>query len=267
MRDDDNLPNEFRFPSLKHDGRMYRVYRSGYSYDRSKSRDPIGNWAVAFETYGDGQVQHSNEWVVQRESFDDWCSSLATHLMEHKELIPIIAYHAGSVDSDDAIEFAIKVKYDPEKEYPKLRYCLEERKMSRHEKYRHDRRWEEAHQYIDGTLDGCCRVLNFATCYDLFAHMARWVHLRERYQAITKRDQGADGHAFKDRFKLDGVESWDAFRCLRELIESSAAIHRAECAIRNWKCEKERQERRRQEQAAIETSKAATLAAAEAAVS
>ena len=114
---------------------------------------------MEFQTYRDGNIQHSYATPVLKENWIDCLNSLVFDLMEKPEHVEIIAngydWPRNRTEREDII-FATSLIYKEEKP---AWYCLNERKFSKSESKKHDKRWEEIASWMDGTNHAIGRIL------------------------------------------------------------------------------------------------------------
>ena len=120
-------------------------------------------WAKFFQTYGDGQVQHSAETPFAREMLPDFLGSLACALAgakEHErfEMLEIVSKHWPRHPVGKArIRFALSLKCKEKTQYYDSQAC----KVSTAESKRNDRRWEaiKSHDtHVDGSIQSAAII-------------------------------------------------------------------------------------------------------------
>jgi hypothetical protein len=167
------------FPSLQHPDKY------AYKYDSH----PDGyqgtvhcNFRV-YETFGDGQCQHSPDWPIARNLMADYLASLATVMLEDTQLIDNTHYLIDCGPNQNQIAFAASVVHkESDDGYQKRRYCsLSELKVSSSASKEHDRRYERIQPWCDGSPDSIYRILIPASPIDLqryaYAESIRqWIH-------------------------------------------------------------------------------------------
>ncbi len=136
-----------------------------------------------YETYGDGQCQHSPDWPIARNLMADYLASLATAMLEDTELIDNTHYLIDCGPNDAQIAFAASVIHkDSDESYQKRRYFSpNELKLSSSASKEHDRRFEQIQSWCDGSPDSIYRILIRASPTDLeryaYAESIRqWIH-------------------------------------------------------------------------------------------
>ncbi len=128
-------------PSILHaDKRAYKLQRSGTD---NRGNAPLLCELTQYETYGDGTVQHSNDWCAQFSELVDVCLSLTTAMLaepnaQHWEWLP---HQSDNLDST-ALRFALSVKHKESKNGSRQYFSWSERKLTTADK-RNDRRFEE----------------------------------------------------------------------------------------------------------------------------
>jgi hypothetical protein len=135
-----NVGYEFNSDSLSHTSDQY--YRNHASY--------LGRGFLEYETYGDGNVKHNYSHPVGKEHWIDFFTSLALHLENNRGDVEILYqsyYWPRKAEREDII-FASTVIY---KEDKPVWFNTNERKVSRSESKKHDKRWEEIVSWMDGS--------------------------------------------------------------------------------------------------------------------
>lgn len=148
-----------KFPSLK------QPMEIGFAYDTDawSNRTPDVHYHFrAFQTYGDGLIQHSNDWPVTREQFADYVASFAKAMLADEELIGTAFYAVGRGRVDDkAIAFAASVVYkESDGDYGKRRYVsfsLKEISKGRSKEF--DKRFQQIEPWMDGSPKAVFRML------------------------------------------------------------------------------------------------------------
>jgi hypothetical protein len=144
-----------------------------------------------FDTYGDGLVQHSPDIPVSEEYAIDFLESLAAALLDDDQLAYDLVHKFNDGLHTDGIKFAAGLVYNEAKDaWPnKLRYfSVSERKVTRSESKRHDKRYTELRSWHDGTPQATFNMLTTEYADGL----TRWQQvntIREWYgQAIERND-------------------------------------------------------------------------------
>jgi hypothetical protein len=155
------------FKSLANPNYRYTWHKSGYNSPVSDYRNRssrIGDNSGWFDTYGDGDCQHSAESPV---GLDLACDYLAS-------LLKLLAETSDATVRDEMLEclendwpklymarseftFALSVKHKPGK---RMYYSKQERKISSAESKRYDKRWDEVTEYQDGSPKSAYAILN-----------------------------------------------------------------------------------------------------------
>jgi hypothetical protein len=145
-----------------------------------------------FETFGDGQIQHSADWPVTTEFLADFLLSMAQCALTDEEFTQELFFTMHRGPSERDIEFAASVIYKKPaegKEYsaPKRYFSLEERKISSAESKRHDKRYFEIGDQFDGSGKSIIAVL----CWEKRDWLGQWEAYQTAnavYQWCQKRD-------------------------------------------------------------------------------
>jgi hypothetical protein len=165
----------------------------GFAYDtdaytRNAATDSYFRF---FETYGDGLCQHSHDGCVQPEMLADYLASLTQAMLADNELADKVAWRLQAGPREDDLRFAATLRFkESDREYGKRRYwSLAEKKVSSNPDKRHDKRYQEFAEWMDGSASAILGVVVPEHC-DGF----------ERYCYITRvRQWGFDQPEVKAR--------------------------------------------------------------------
>lgn len=138
---------KFNFPSIAHSSKY------GYAYDsESWNGTETHSSFRMYETYGDGQIQHSGDWPVTLEYLADYLASLASAMLPNEELTREVRYVVCRRPDRDKIEFAASVVWkESDNSYSKRRYySIGERKI-KGSAAQYDTRYKEINKYQDGS--------------------------------------------------------------------------------------------------------------------
>ena len=247
--------NTATFPSLKNatlpkDRHINYVVHSSRMdlWDECRRGWPLAQWAGFFQTYGDGNIQHSPEAAVQVDAFVDFCASLAKAILDGNTIAwKILAQHLPPGVNTERIRFAMSVQH---KEGKTRYYSMSEKKVSSSESKAHDRRWEKVEDWMDGSVTATYRLARgngsdykFLEAYGI-AHQVRetCALLNDDYGPLPTEMLGAD-----DRFDTLTVrDQFDAFRSIQSLAK---AWHEREYGERLVNCLLENLKRRQEENA------------------
>lgn len=106
--------------------------------------------AAWYQTYGDGNIQHSHDVICGVRHFFEWTASFADYLLKHPE-VELPSYPLGlPTVNREQVEFLLSVKFREDK---RQWYNPGDRKVSASESKRHDKRWIEVPRWADGTID------------------------------------------------------------------------------------------------------------------
>lgn len=146
-------------PSVAKPNIRYVIYESWS--DNPTNGKGFHDKVTAFDTYGDGNVQHCHEWSVQPDDFRDFLESLMLYLGDHSsdEWFPVMGgcgmwpdrQGASSTDRK-VLAFASSPLYKDDKHSFNRTYNLRECKVSTAEGKRHDKRWESVQSWMDGSF-------------------------------------------------------------------------------------------------------------------
>lgn len=215
------------FASLAKPNYRYTWHKSGY-------RSPIAdyrNHGLAdncgwFDTYGDGETQHSAEAAVGLDWACDYFASLLKCLAESTDPAARDAM-LECLDGDwpklymarAEFTFAMSVKHKPGKQQY---YSKEDRKVSGAESKRHDRRWEEVTERQDGSPRSAFAILCSGRCDRLHNYLIA-LELADVW-----RDENGQTIAYKDCAQLCGMVAddtdgdWDGNH---KLLENANNLH------------------------------------------
>ena len=151
----------FVFPSIANQNLRYRIYEdsdSNPAYDWRRSSTGI-NWRVsAFDTMGDGEVQHSPDYMPPKEETVDFISSLFAALSQIQPgTLPKCLenlFHSNNDPSLEFLEFCWNVKEAPEDSFKYAYVNLRDLKRSMSESKSHDKRWLKLENYLCANSKG-----------------------------------------------------------------------------------------------------------------
>lgn len=145
------------FASLRKPNIRYRIYTSFIDVPPDSTRNPsrcLSEKATSFDTYGDGDVQHTHEWFINGiEDCTDALQSLALAILDGKVEASLVAEmwpNPCHLCKDEVYQFAAGLRYDIDK--PTAYFNLHDMKVSRSESKRHDKRWEKVESWHDGSF-------------------------------------------------------------------------------------------------------------------
>ena len=173
------------FPSIQHsDKYAFRYDSCPDGYDGAVHY----NFRL-YETYGDGQCQHSPARPITREFMADYLASIATAMLDDAELIDAAGYIIDCGPNQARIAFAASVLYKPsDSSYSKTRYfSIEEQKISSSSSKQHDRRYEPIAAWCDGTPGAIQQMLLRSIPDDLRRYACAYA-IREWVLTSTKLD-------------------------------------------------------------------------------
>ena len=173
------------FPSIQHpDKYCYRYDSCPEGYHGAVNC----NFRI-YETYGDGQCQHSPDRPITREFMADYLASIATAMLDDAELVDATSYVLDSGPNQVRIAFAASVIYKPsDSSYSKTRYfSSEEQKISGSSSKQHDRRYEPIAIWCDGTPGAIQQILLQSSPDDMRRYACAYA-IREWVLTRTKLD-------------------------------------------------------------------------------
>jgi len=232
------LRSRFTFKSRENGDKI------GYSFDRADLSNHtgfygnpaqyLGQHCYQYDTYGDGSTQHSPDYLVGKEGLRDYWGSLAYHLVEHPEDIPIVEKEWPRGISTTTVAFFMKVKHDPNK---KRWYCLATEKVSASEKKRHDKRWQEVPEWADGTTNAIYRFM-IQSFHSFTDRLVRISQIRDAVANMTNSWDWVDYEELFGMKRLDTVER-QVLQAIDSFVESFRALESAKgvvsCLDNNWR--------------------------------
>lgn len=250
----------FRFASLASPDKTGYVLCTDHQalWDVNYGRDTLSYCSGQYDTYGDGLTAHSSTYGVGKDQFGDYCASLAAWLLEpaaneyqqkeKDEALKSLAWNWPS-PSVERIRWLAALKPAEEKRW----YNLSDRKISKSDSKRHDKRWNEVPEatreiWRDGDVKlsfwGNVTQRVDRMIWDaldqprrkIFEHFAELMHiyetLREEYNLSWAAD---DPNHPCDIMGLDHKRVWNAFNALSELVTAWRARERAGVDLFNWR--------------------------------
>lgn len=191
----DNFPNQIRFPSLMNGSKYGFVLNKDWQefWDTTR-RHPIrflSDRCGFYETYGDGLVQHSPACAVTIEMWEDYCLSLANHVLTHSHHLAFVgdvlhSQFCRMANMRQYFTFYMSLRYDEKKPH---RYFSTDSdffgKVSASESKRHDKRWTAIPSEADGSAKFIWSMLG---CYPGGLHDSalKCFTLREQFQDLCR---------------------------------------------------------------------------------
>lgn len=226
------------FKSLADPNSRRYVVESNRLFDRCDNEmlSPHIGW---FETYGDGDCQHCPNSPVGVALFCDFCASAAEYLSgvavsDAEELCRILSSemkHFGMVDGD-RIRALRAVVY---KEGKRRWFDRSTGKVSASDSKRHDRRWEEVVQWMDGGFDAVLGLVGGGRGSFLYV-AAVYQDFREVWR-IQTGDDGKNPWQFFEWLYYSVEEcyhAFNAFNALRLLVKSWECKQDAARSLECW---------------------------------
>ena len=143
------------FASLQDKDRSYVVDSNRVTEDWTNSNQFLGDHIGWYPTYGDGDTQHAPTCRVPFDMFEDFCVSAVTYLLQPSTdgdaMARILASEMRNYDCHvGTVRGAMAVVY---KEGKRRYYSpSEDWKVSASDSKRHDKRWFEIVEWMDGRL-------------------------------------------------------------------------------------------------------------------
>lgn len=221
------MNNQARFLSLSNPDKYgYLIFAKGECNQRSHR--PLCDWAYFYETYGDSQVQHSKEVLVQDEMFADFLGSLAAYLKDHPEDVEMVAKHwPNYLPTRSRILFLAGLRHkDGKTQY----YHKTEDKVSSAENRRHDKRWEVVPDTANGTARAVIQMLGFQGSY-VIDWYARW----DRVDEVLRDNDGSWTNVAKE-LNVEG-QGWtdQAWSAVDGLVKAFRQKEHAERYLESYK--------------------------------
>lgn len=193
-----------------------------------RANRPVCDWTAAYLTYGDSIVQHSGEFPVIADAFNDWLASLTAYLLENPEDVAIVAKHWPHPLCRQRIKFFAGLKYREDKtQY----YSSSLQKVSSAESKRNDKRWDVVPSYADGSLSAIAALAQVGSGGILAAYSA-WTQIH----AYLEEEQGGAWHvSIGEKMKLQGVHLDRAFRALNDLVTAHKLRSGVDSWLESWK--------------------------------
>ena len=151
----------FRFKSLTRENIVYTFTSDSMEHWKQAYHmtGVVSRHFAEYNTYGDGDVQHTPQTVCHKNNIEDLFASLAAHLSVNAEdMAKFFNSLAWPTDrhSERDIRFALSIKYNEKK---RQYFSTQENKVSSADSKRHDRRWNEVPSYADGSVESAYRLL------------------------------------------------------------------------------------------------------------
>jgi hypothetical protein len=258
-----------RFASLAH-GERY-----SYSFDsdvfRYTSGFKIEDKFRMYESLGHGLTQHSNDWPVTAEFLTDYFYSLGTEMLkesdDREDFIRAVGYQMSREPQKETIEFAASVIFnESDKEYGKRRYfSISERKITRNQDKRHDKRYTEISDLHDGSPERVYKMIlpEYADGLEMYCYARK---VREWFYSDDNKRKNRQSMdfppVFLEWFTDDKQrDRWDksrdlgnAFSTVQSIITAWQSKLYAQNELENYQRSLERQREAAAEKAAAEQS-------------
>jgi hypothetical protein len=215
-----------------------------------RANRPLDVHIGAYDTYGDGTTQHSNEWPANNEQFTDFCLSFARWLLNAspEEFKGTGLHSRDSIGikavAPDLIDFLGKIQYrDDKRQY----FSRSERKLTTSEKARHDKRFLEVPSWANGSFRNVVGLYLlesnpdsshmrwYSTVYSIAHHMNAMYNLN-----LSDEERGFNCAAI---FPGDHQEAFRALSFAFDAVEARDNSSRViDCALSNMKHQQEREQ-------------------------
>lgn len=143
------------FRSIKQNNIIYVIAKDHYDLPSGEfyhsSSSYVGNTCFQYDTCGDGDVQHSPEYLVSAQNIEDFMTSLALHIADNHniELLPVLSNLEPFGISANEIQFLYNLK--PGKNDKPIYFNLKEMKKTTADK-QYDIRWKKLPQHFEPTF-------------------------------------------------------------------------------------------------------------------
>lgn len=178
-----------------------------------------------FDTYGDGNCQHTPLMAARLTHFTDFCISLAQHIIANPaDGEGVASYHFGfSQMGTDTVKFLASLVYKQEK---RQWFNWQDLKLSASDSKEHDKRWTRVPAYADGTIASAFRL-----AYDIRGNRTTFMFERYALETLfwdTLYSQVSTGHD-----EWEKITSWrtelagdhcQAFKALRLTVEGMEGL-------------------------------------------
>jgi hypothetical protein len=238
---------EYRIPSLLNADKLAYVVHTTYSdlWDMTRRSECLAEWAGKYETLGDGMVQHAPEYPCKPADMGDFLASVVAYGLDPAnrdagDMLLAIArqWNPGQLGRDD-IAFAATVKHNPEK---KTYYNIDARKVSAAESRKHDRRWVEVCEWMNGGIASVFGILNEnKVAYPTLDAMGRYERICAVLGEINGIYYGQPVEFMRDRGAGLGDFANGAYVAFSNLVESARSRDTARRMLENWSRNVERE--------------------------
>jgi hypothetical protein len=220
------MSTSIRFPSLGKSNELgYILHSSTFNYGFGPdSARCVAPWAGSYLTYGDGMVQHSPDTCCSIDLMADYLVSLTAFCLDDRnaDALEVMAGHWKSLSrysERGKLAIILKARQVRHKE-GKPRYVMaRDFIVSTSEVKRHDKRWYQIVEWMDGSIGATFGVL----CMDLNCGLygvERYLTLNRIINAFNEVDGycSASPCDHFDRFKGQRLD--EAFSAFEEMMEA-----------------------------------------------
>lgn len=207
------------FASLKSPNIRYVVYES--FCDNPTRQTGFDDRVTAFDTYGDGNVQHCHEWSVPADDMGDFLESLMFYLNSHdvEEWRAVLCRMWPSEfdhkNAREVIAFASKPLFKEDKNAFHRTFNLRECKVSTSPAKQHDRRWDKVESWMDGSFQA---FMNLTAQYRPGGTLGLWM-----WAEFVFDNSGYCQYHFRQWMKIEP----ETYRRIRDAFETCDAYIRA----------------------------------------
>jgi hypothetical protein len=220
------MGRSIRFPSLgKGDQYGYILHSSDFTYGFGVDAPRcVAPWAGSYETYGDGMTQHSPDSCCSVTFMADYLASLTVFCLDERnaDALDVMAAHWKPMtryDERTKLANILKARQVRHKE-GKTRYVMaREFTLSTSEAKRHDKRWYQIVEWMDGSIGATFGVLHMDLNCGLYG-VERYLTLNRIINAFNEIDGycSASPCDHFDRFKGQRLD--EAFAAFEEMMEA-----------------------------------------------
>ena len=230
------------FKSIKRGNKIGYSLNAGTSnkfegFYNNPSRYVSGN-IIQFETYGDGNTQHSSGYGVTVEDMKDCLASLAIHISKDQSCIPEIERIWPYEINRHQVRFLLTLKYNPDKD---TYYNLADQKKSTHPSKRYDKRWEKLEDWFKGDAYSLFRIMR----QSYWSVLDNLVSIRSIREVIAEMIDRYDDIDYKANLNIEiDTVLRQAIDAIVKYVEGYKNAKHADgivdCVISNWKVEEEK---------------------------
>lgn len=223
------MGTRFVFPSLAEPNIRYAIYSS--AFDARCSNSGFSDYLVAFDTMGDGEVQHSPEWRPQADKLLDVLQSLALRLPElepdqfDNAIVAMLDFWPSACEVDrERIEFAAGLKFKEDAKAFNRRFSVELKQVSTADGKRHDKRFTSLDSWHDASFQATMRILHE------YESPRTWLHAIARGIQVCDAVERYGYHNLISWLKLTSYswnDLWSAYRTVDLFVRGWESLRSA----------------------------------------